>query len=253
MEPKQVLEISLSVGKMLLSNGAESYRVEETIERICRSYNFKSECMVTAKGVLLSVIDDDNNEKVTSLKKIKSRGVDLARIERLNSFSRSLQENPVPYDEAKEILKEIDSLPFFSFPIRIIAAGMTSFVYSLFFKGTIYDAIVSTFISMGIYYMLEKVSKVGFFQFFQFFFSGFIIGILSLVAENIFPLVSRANVITGGIMILVPGVPLTNGIKDIIYDDFMSGIVKFGEAMLVVTAMGAGIATALTVGVGVNW
>ncbi len=101
--------------------------------------------------------------------------------------------------------------------------------------------------------MLDKVSKIGFFQFFQFFFAGFIIGILSLVAENVSPLVSRANVITGGIMILVPGVPLTNGIKDIIYDDFMSGIVKFGEAMLVVTAMGAGVATALTLGVGVKW
>ncbi len=134
-------------------------------------------------------------------------------------------------------------------PVRIVAAGMTSFVYSLFFNGTIYDAIISTFISMIIYYMLDKVSKVGFFQFF---FAGFIIGVSSLISENIFSLVSRGNIITGGIMILVPGVPLTNGIKDIIYDDFMSGIVKFGEAMLVITAIGAGIATALTLGVGVK-
>lgn len=104
MEAKQVLEISLSVGKMLLSNGAESYRVEETIERICRAYNLQCECMVTAKGVFLSIIDD-NNEKVTSLKKVKTRGVDLARIDRLNSFSRSLQDNPISYDEAKETLK----------------------------------------------------------------------------------------------------------------------------------------------------
>ncbi len=130
----------------------------------------------------MSIIDD-NNEKVTSLKKVKTRGVDLARIDRLNSFSRSLQDNPISYNEAKETLKEIDSLPFFSLPVRIVAAGMTSFVYSLFFNGTIYDAIVSTFISMGIYYMLDRVSKVGFFQFFQFFFAGFIIGISSLVAE----------------------------------------------------------------------
>ncbi|WP_251861269.1 threonine/serine exporter family protein [Clostridium sp. Marseille-Q2269] len=252
MEAKQVLEISLSVGKMLLSNGAESYRVEETIERICTAYDMQCECMVTAKGVFLSIIDH-NNEKVTSLKKVKTRAVDLARIDRLNSFSRSLQNDPISYEEAKEILKEIEVLPFFTLPVRIVAAGMTSFVYSLFFNGTIYDSIISTFISMGIYYMLYKVSRIGFFQFFQFFFSGFIIGILSLVAENVFPLVNRANVITGGIMILVPGVQLTNGIKDIIYDDFMSGIVKFGEAMLVVTAIGAGIATALTLGVGVKW
>ncbi|MGU9539453.1 threonine/serine exporter family protein [Clostridium tepidum] len=248
MGAKQVLEISLSVGKMLLSSGAESYRVEETIERICRAYNLQCECMVTAKGVFLSIIDD-NNEKITSLKKVKTRGVDLARIDRLNSFSRSLQDNPMPYDEAKKKIKEIESLPFFTLPVRIVAAGMTSFVYSLFFNGTIYDAIISTFISMIIYYMLDKVSKVGFFQFF---FAGFIIGVSSLISENIFSLVSRGNIITGGIMILVPGVPLTNGIKDIIYDDFMSGIVKFGEAMLVITAIGAGIATALTLGVGVK-
>ena len=252
MEAKQVLEISLSVGKMLLSNGAESYRVEETIERICRAYNLQSECIVTAKGVLLSIIDN-NNEKLTSFKKVKTRGVDLHRIELLNSFSRSLQHNPVSYDEAKDMLKEIDSVKTFTLPIRILAASMTSFVYSLFFKGTIFDAIISAFISVGIYYMLEKVSHVGFFQFFQYFFAGFIIGVLSLIGENIFPVVNRANVITGAIMILVPGVPLTNGIKDIIYDDFMSGIVKFGEAMLVVTAMGAGIGTALTLGVGVKW
>lgn len=251
MEAKQVLEISLSVGKMLLSNGAEAYRVEETIERICKAYNLQCECLVTAKGVFLSVIDG-NNEKVTSLKKVKNRGVDLYRIELINSFSRNLQDKPVSYEEAKETLKEIDSVAFFSLPVRLFAASMTSFVYSLFFNGTIYDAIVSAIISMGIYYMLEKVSNVGFFQFFQFFLSGFIIGILSLACENFFPLVSRGNIITGAIMILVPGVPLTNGIKDIIYDDFMSGMVKFGEAMLVVTAMGAGIATALTLGVGVK-
>ncbi len=59
----------------------------------------------------MSIIDD-NNEKVTSLKKVKTRGVDLARIDRLNSFSRSLQDNPISYNEAKETLKEIDSLPF---------------------------------------------------------------------------------------------------------------------------------------------
>ena len=62
MNAKQVLEIALSAGQMLLSNGAESYRVEETIERICASYNLECECMVTPKGVFVSVVDE-NNEK----------------------------------------------------------------------------------------------------------------------------------------------------------------------------------------------
>jgi len=251
MESKQVLEIALSAGKILMSNGAETYRVEETIERICNSYNLECECIATTKGVFVSVIDM-NNEKVTSLKKIRETRIDLYRIELINSFSRSIKNNPVCYEEAEKILKDIDSTPYFSFPIRLIAASMTSFIYSLFFKGTIYEAVVSAVISIGIYFMLEKVSKLGSFQFFQFFFSGFIIGCASLIAESLLPFVNKGNVITGSIMILIPGVALANGIKDIIYGQFTAGMAKFGEAMLIITAVGAGIGTALTLGIGIK-
>lgn len=251
MEAKQVLEIALSAGKILMSNGAETYRVEETIERICNSYNLECECIATTKGVFVSVIDM-NNEKVTSLKKIRETRIDLYRIELINSFSRSIKNNPVCYEEAEKILKDIDGTPYFSFPIRLIAASMTSFVYSLFFKGTIYEAAVSAVISICIYFMLEKVSKLGSFQFFQFFFSGFIIGCASLIAESLLPFVNKGNVITGAIMILIPGVALANGIKDIIYGQFTAGMAKFGEAMLIITAVGAGIGTALTLGIGVK-
>lgn len=251
MEAKQVLEISLSAGQILLSNGAEAYRVEETIERICNSYNLECECMVTAKGVFISVVDD-NNEKVTSLKKIRTRRVDLYRIELINSFSRNVQYKPISYEEAKKILEDIEKAPYFSFPVRLIAASMTSFVYSLFFNGTIYDSVASAIISIGIYLMLEKISKVGFFQFFEIFLSGFIIGAASIIVHELLPFINKGNVITGAIMILLPGVPLTNGIKDIIYGDFESGMTKFGEAMLIITAVGAGIGAALAIGVGVK-
>lgn len=251
MEANQVLEIALSAGEMLLSNGAESYRVEETIESICSSYNLECECITTAKGVFVSVVNN-NKEKITSLKKIKRRRVDLYRIELVNSFSREIKKVPISYEEAKMKLKNIDDAPYFSFPLRLFAASMTSFVYALFFSGTIYDAIVSAIISAGIYYMLERVSRVGLFQFFEFYFSGLIIGIVSIVSQMLFPFVTKGNVITGAIMILIPGVALTNGIKDIIYDDFMSGMVKFGEAMLIITAIGSGIGTALSLGIGVR-
>ena len=251
MEAKQVLEIALSAGQMLMSNGAETYRVEETIERICSSYNLNCECIATTKGVFVSVVDI-NNEKVTSLKKIRTTRVDLYRIELINAFSRSIKNNSVCYEEAEKVLKDIENAPYFSFPVRLIAASMTSFIYSLFFNGTIYEALISAAISIGIYFMLEKVSKIGSFQFFEFFFSGFIIGSASLIAEGLLPFVNKGNIITGAIMILIPGVALANGIKDIIYGQFTAGMAKFGEAMLIITAVGAGIGTALTLGIGVR-
>lgn len=249
MEAEKVLEIALSAGKILVDNGAESYRVEETVERICKSYNFECECIAIGKGVFASVINE-NNQKITSFKKIGTTQVDLYRIERINSFSRDIQKKSISYKEAEKALKSIEEAPSFSFSVRLLGACMTSFIYSLFFNGTIYDAAVSAIISAIIYFMLEKIRSVGFFQFFQAFFSGFIIGSLSLIAQSIFPYINEGGVITGAIMILLPGVVLTNGIKDIIYGDFMSGIAKFCESMLVIIAVGAGIGAALALKAG---
>lgn len=250
MEAKKVLEIAIEAGQMLLSNGGEAYRVEETIEKICGSYGLKCECMTISTGIFVSIMDGEN-EKVTSLKRIKQRGVDLHKIELINSFSRELQENPLEYEEAKKRLKEINDNPVFSLKVRLFSASMTSFVYTLFFNGTIYDAVVSTFIGLGIYIIQEKISKMGFFQFFQFFFSGFIIGGISIVIGLFLPFVDKNNVIAGSIMILTPGVAITNGIKDTLYGDFISGIAKLGEAILIISAIGAGIGTALSLGMGV--
>lgn len=251
MEAKKVLEIAIDAGQLLLSSGGEAYRVEETIEKICGSYGLKCECLTIATGILVSIIEEDG-EKVTSLKRIRQRSVDLHKIKLINSFSRELQENPLEFEEAKAKLMQIKNAPIFSFKVRLICASMSSFVYTLFFNGTIYDAIVSAFIGLLIYIILDKISKLGFFQFFQFFFSGFIIGGISIIVEALLPFVNKNNVIAGAIMILTPGVAITNGIKDTLYGDFISGIAKLGEAILIISAIGAGIGTALSLGLGVR-
>lgn len=245
MESKKVAEIATCAGEILLSNGAEAYRVEETIKKICNSYGLDGECISTSTGVYISVLAPDG-EMVTSVKRIKQRNVDLYRIELINSFSRDLSTNPKSYEEAKKILKEIYNAPNFSLIIRLMAACMTAFVYTLFFNGTIPDALTSAVISFGIYMMLEKISKIGSFQFLEFYLSGFIIGIVGLTVQYFIPAINKDNVITGAIIVLLPGVALTNGIKDILYGDYVSGYAKFGEAMLIIIAMGVGIATALS-------
>lgn len=245
MESKKVAEIASRAGEILLSNGAEAYRVEDTIKRICNSYGLEGDSVSTSTGISISVSSPDG-EVVTLIKRIKHRRVDLYRVELINSFSRDLINNPKSYEEAKNILKDIYNAPNFSLTVRIIAACMTSFVYTLFFNGSIPDAFVSAAITCGIYLMLEKVAKIGSFLFLEFYISGLLIGIVGLTAQYLIPEINKDNVITGAIIVLLPGVALTNGIKDILYGDFVSGYAKFGEAMLIITAMGVGIATALS-------
>lgn len=247
METKKVIEIALWAGEILLCNGGETYRVEETVTKICEAYGLECECLSLSTGIFISA-KGPNSDEVASVKRIKQRRVDLYRIELVNSFSRTLVNSQMDYEEAISVLRNINDAPNFSFKVRAFAACMTSFVYTLFFNGTMLDAVISIFISLIVYITLEKISEIGFFQFFEYYLSGLIIGGVSLLTSIFIKDIDKNNVITGAIMILLPGVALTNGIKDILYGDYSSGLAKFLEAMLIITAVGAGIGTALAIG-----
>ena len=55
-ERKQVMEAAMRAGKILLSNGAEISRVEETIDRICHHYGIGSaNSFVLSNGIFMTM------------------------------------------------------------------------------------------------------------------------------------------------------------------------------------------------------
>lgn len=243
MNAHDVMDIALTAGEILLGYGAETYRIEDTVIRICNSYGYDAECLTVSKGLWLTI--GQGKEKITSVKKVKKQSVDLYRIELVNDFSRKLCKKQLPADEAMKTLNYISNSPTFTYKVRLFASCMTGFIYTLFFNGTMVDGIVSIIICSFTYWILEKISKLGFFEFLQYYVSGLIIGLCSILSHMMIGSINSHNVITGSIMILLPGVILTNGIKDMLYGDFSSGISRFSEALIVIAAVSAGIATAL--------
>ncbi|QAA33071.1 threonine/serine exporter family protein [Clostridium manihotivorum] len=246
MTVENVSEIALIAGSILLENGAETHRIEGTVSSICESYGLSAECLAMSNGILLSIETSDAN-KITSMKKVCQKQVDLYRIELINSFSRKLKKNLISYADAKKTLDDIQNSPTFTLPVRTVAACMTGFVYSLFFNGSLLDGIASIFICFITYIILEKVAPFDMSQFFKNYLAGFVIGGTSLLAHMLYSPINQNNVITGSIMILLPGVVLTNGIKDVIFGYFSAGIAKFCEALIIIVAVCAGVITALLI------
>ena len=247
MDYNEIMDIAMLAGEILIKNGADTYRIEETVNTICSSNSFKSECFCIPTGLFVSV-KSEGGGGISSVKRVKHRRVDLYRIELVNSFSRSLKECNMSYNDAMAKLREIDNAPNFNFPTRLIAASMTSFVYTLFFNGKLIDAAAASLIGFFIYFILEKISHIGFIEFIQYFLAGFLIGGISLLAKSFIPGIDKNAVISGAIMFLVPGMAFTNGIKDALYGDFLSSIARVGEALLVIIAVCAGIGASLALG-----
>lgn len=247
MNLNEITDIALTVGEILLSNGAENHRIESSIHKICESYNVKEEILLTSNGILLLIEDSDLN-KVTCIRKVKEKCVDLYRIELINSFSRNIEKAPLPYDEAMKILDDIKKAPTFTFKVRTFAACMTGFIYTLFFNGSLLDGLLSIVVCLITYIAFEKIAKLNSFQFLNYYLAGIMIGGLSISSELLISYANKHNIITGSIMILLPGVVLTNSIKDILYGDYSSGVSKFFEAALIITAVGCGVMTSLFIG-----
>ena len=139
-EIKEIMDIALRTGKILLISGAEIYRVEDTISRVCESYGVECETFVLPAGIFLS-IKLDNGESYSEIKRIRGRKVNLHCIELVNTFSRRLKEEPLSYEIADKILNDIENTPQFKLHTRILAAGMWAFVFTLLFKGMFSEGI----------------------------------------------------------------------------------------------------------------
>jgi len=246
MDVKEVTDIAMVSGEILLTNGSETYRVEDTIERICSAYDIKSECFVTPTGIFLSCWSKSNpKDSVSIVKRIKSRTINLHKIEMINTFSRSLEDKKVAYDEAMKILEDLNSAPYFPYYKRLFAAGITSFAYAMLFSGTVINGVVAALISMLIYYSKNRVTNISLLPFFSDFIWSFITGILAiLISKYILP-INIDSVIIGSIIVLFPGIAITNGIRDALYGDILSSQVRLTEALYTVTAIGVGVGISL--------
>lgn len=125
---------------------------------------------------------------------------------------------------------------------------MGSFSFTLIFKGGIFNGIVALFIGTASYIIKEILTRRGFFQFLENFLAGILAGFLSIAAVRFFPFLNEYKIIIGSIMLYLPGVSITNGIKDALYGDLVASLTRLGEAVLLVAVLSAGVGIALSFG-----
>lgn len=246
MDIERVLRVALLAGETLMQSGAEIYRAEYTARIICKSYGVEAECFCMPTGIFISGYGEDK-KSFSQMKRITARTVDLHRIEMINTFSRKINEEQISIEEAEKELLRIKECPYFKFSTRLAAAALTAPVYTLLFGGTMPDALLAAVISTILYIINSSISRIGFFPFFSDFISGMLAGALTIFTNKMYPMIHMDKVIIGAIMILVPGIAITNAIRDALKGDLVSSLARIGEALLVVTAVGAGVGLMITI------
>lgn len=240
MKDNEILDFVSNVGRLLLENGAETYRVEDTIERILKSLDIEdSEAFAANTGLFVCV------KNHTKVKRIKKRSMNLERISEINDLSRKIVEKEINLIDAKEKLKIIENSKLYPFMVATISVGITCFFFSLLFKGTIYDAISAFIVGFLLNIFTTLISKKAISNFLQICFGGVFIAVVSLINLNIGIGKDVNNVIISAVMPLVPGMCFTNAIRDIFEGDYISGGSRMFEALVIAISIAIGVGVVL--------
>lgn len=245
-ESQKILHIAARAGKIILESGGEAYRVEETMARICYSFNVKhADSFVTPTGIMIS-ITDQCDQTFSLVIRVKKRTVNLDKILQVNDLSRALAKNSESIEYVEKRLDEINNSTGYSNKVLIIASAFAAGFFTLMFGGSLKDFFVSLCAGTLIKLLSLALNNLQINEFFSNSLGGALVSFIALISVYLNIGQHYDIIIIGSIMILVPGLLFTNAIRDTIAGDIVSGMTRAIEATFVAIAIAIGSGIVVT-------
>lgn len=237
------------IGFQLLKNGAETYRVEDSVTHVLKAYNddIKDINVFAIPTSLIVSFTTKDNITHTKTKRVLNRLQNIDRIVKINSLCRYICNNKPSIDYIDEQLQMIENLKRYPFYLELAANSMAASGFTLFYGGGLIEAVVAVFIGALLKYTTTGMKKFKLNSFTAITLNSFLIAFLAYTAFRLGIASQYDSVIIGCFMLLVPGVAITNAARDFIAGDVLSGTIRISEAILVATsiALGSGIALSI--------
>ncbi len=249
---KKVVNFALDAGRILLKNGAEIFRVDETIQRICKRFHVEEvDTFVLSHAIFINA-ERDGEEIYSKIKHVPLSSANLLIVAEVNDLSRKITAGMMNLEEAIEELHRIEHLPAKKKYQLVISAGVGASAFGYLLGASAMESICAFFIGCVLYIWVLFAGRHRLSKIIINIFGGILITSLAVVMYVFVPVSMQIDgMIIAGIMPLVPGVAFVNAIRDIADSDFLSGTVRMIDALLVFVYIATGVGLAL--GVFSNW
>lgn len=244
---KEILSLAVETGDALLRNGAEVYRVEDTVMHILEAYQIENyDVYVLSNGIFASA-NENKDDACSMIRHIPLGKTHLGRIAALNQLSREICSQECSLRDAWIRLEECKSIPNSKTPVNLFFCGMGSACFGYLFGGKPFDAIVAFFAGALLQMLLNHFGKRKTSRFITNIVGSAFVTLLSLLVFSAGVPILYDKVIIGAIMPLVPGIALTTSIRDFFNGDYLSGAIHMIDAILTAFCIAVGVGTVITI------
>lgn len=232
----QKIRLLCLAAQMVLENGGETYRVEETAMRMANGLGLTDVNVVAFPTSIFVNVDGRSR-----IRRITHRGTNTTRLARINDVSRKVEHGQLSADEAEAELSAIAADPGWHQFTLIIAYGISAASFSLVFGGNSGTAFVTLLIGMLVQAIQPLFSHMAMGTLFFNFCGGFVTAAAAQLASMFTPYGDVNAAIIGGIMPLLTGLLMTTAVRDTMYGDLISGIARAVEALLLAACVALGV------------
>lgn len=245
MDYQKLMDMAMKVGEIMLSHGAEAHRVEDTVYRILKTAGLQTTEVFVIMTGMFATISDPSAETITVTKRVKSRGNNLKQISFANEVSRQYCSGALSLDEAYETIMEGCSWEYTPF-MSMIGVVLIVTTYPMLLGGTLVDCMISFLAAVFVAAAIYAADRMRFHPFLKDFAVAFLAGTIYLLFQRYLPFpVHQDAVVIACIMPLVPGVAITNAIRDTLNGDYVSGTARAVEAFIKALSIALGVGVSL--------
>ena len=227
-------------GRIIMENGGETYRVEETVTRMGRAFGLKNvESFAVPSGVFVSYEKEDGGHE-TAVLRVRRQGTNLSRVDAVNRVSRQAEAGEITPAQALRDLEAIEVSPPYGFPMLLAASAVSSGGWAVMFGGGWADCLIG-FCTAALVQCLNRLLE-------KYHLHGLVATLLGSFCAALLPQLVHCLTgvgvvdacVAGALMPLLPGLAMTNAVQDTMRGDIVSGVAHGMNAILTATLVAGG-------------
>lgn len=246
MNEQKLINLIGEIGRLLLKNGAEIYRVEESLLRMCKSYGYQNVEVFALPSYFTLTIEMHDNYTYTLSKRTQQNRVNLDMVYELNNLVRNICNTRPSYKNLKDEINKLKSLPT-NMLLVFLGYGLGSGFFTTFFGGGVNETIIAMMIGFLLYFFIWLMELLEINNLVSTLLSSIILAALAIFSFKLQIISDLQSTIIGCLMILTPGVAITNSLRDIMGGDYVSGMARMLEALLTATFIAVGVGIIMVV------
>ncbi len=247
MDYSKLLQAILDIGEEMLIAGAEVSRVEDSVARMCRAYGCDRINAFVITSNIQVTMEAPDGEILTQIRRILRSDVNFDRLDYLNALSRYICAETPTLRQLEQRFREVMDRKIYSMWMKYVSAIFIAGGFAVFFGGDLLDGAASALVGVMVIWLLNVLSRRDNNLLAINFVAALAAGLLSVALVHLGIGVHTDKIMIGAIMIQIPGIAMTNSVRDMLIGDLATGLLRLVNSLLLAAVIACGFALSILV------